>query len=147
VFAAAKGGRIASFRFPEQTMPALETYMRHRRPELVRGRNELAFFVSGQGTRLRAPGLRVVVRRQVEEAGIARNVFPHLLRHSYATHLVEGGAAVRHVQELQGHESIETTAVYTRVALKDLESVIQKHPRRRGGKPAQPSSVERSCAE
>jgi integrase/recombinase XerD len=115
---------------PSKARPALEAYLRHSRPELVRGADQVAFFVSETGRRLQTPGLRFIVRTRARAAGIATNVFPHLLRHSYATHLVQGGADVRHVQALLGHESIETTAVYTRVALKDLESVIKRHPRR-----------------
>jgi integrase/recombinase XerD len=72
-----------------------------------------------------------MVRVRAQDAGIPTRVLPHILRHTCATHLLEGGADVRHIQALLGHEDLQTTAVYTKVALKDLRKLIGKHQRRR----------------
>jgi integrase/recombinase XerD len=72
------------------------------------------------------------VRESAKAAGIPVRVSPHTLRHSFATHLIQGGADVRHVQELLGHASLSSAAIYTRVATADLRGVIRKsHPRER----------------
>jgi integrase/recombinase XerD len=106
---------------------ALDRYLTEARPMLTNA-GEPALFVSRSGARLQAPGLRV----RVHEAGhrIGLTLTPHALRHAYATHLLRGGADLRHVQALLGHRSLTTTALYTRVAITDLRSVIRTcHPR------------------
>jgi site-specific recombinase XerD len=91
---------------------------------------EPALFVSRSGARLQAPGLRVRVHEAGHRLGIP--LTPHALRHAYATHLLRGGADLRHVQALLGHRCLTTTAIYTRVAITDLRSVIRNcHPRER----------------
>jgi site-specific recombinase XerD len=72
------------------------------------------------------------LKRHAHRAGIPFKVTPHSLRHAYATHLLRGGASVRHVQQLLGHESLDTTMLYTRVAIADLKKAIARsHPRGR----------------
>ena len=84
------------------------------------------------GHRLNAKTLNLVVRKRVGEAGLAKRVTPHVLRHTCATHLLQGGADLRHVQAILGHASIATTQIYTRVAAEDLVAVHRRHhPRRR----------------
>ena len=102
---------------------------------LVRGRHTMtpdsaAAFVNARGGRLTRQGVWKVLQRYAKEAGIARSVSPHTLRHSFATHLLDGGADVRIVQELLGHASIATTQIYTQVSRGMLKSVYERsHPR------------------
>ena len=107
---------------------ALGTYLAAIRPELVR-RLEQALFLSRDGARLSKIGLQAMVKRHGQAIGV--HVSPHTLRHTCATHLLRGGADIRHVQELLGHRSLQTTALYTRVAVEDLRQVLARaHPRR-----------------
>jgi integrase/recombinase XerD len=107
---------------------ALGIYLSDSRPELVK-RVDAALFLSREGSRLSIIGLRAVVKRHGDAIGI--HVSPHVLRHTCATHLLRGGADIRHVQELLGHRSLQTTALYTRVAIEDLRQVFARaHPRR-----------------
>ena len=76
--------------------------------------------------------LDIIVRKHGQAAGIPRRISAHVLRHSCATHLLKGGADVRHVQELLGHESLQSTQLYTRVGVEDLRAVLARaHPRER----------------
>jgi integrase/recombinase XerD len=106
---------------------ALDHYLTDTRPRLANA-GEPALFVNRNGRRLQAPGLRVRVHSAGHRIGVT--LTPHALRHAYATHLLCGGADLRHVQALLGHRSLTTTAIYTRVAITDLRSVIRNcHPR------------------
>jgi integrase/recombinase XerD len=110
---------------------ALDLYLRESRPTLV-ARIESALFLSRDGTRLGAAGLRARIQYYGRRIGV--RLTPHALRHSCATHLLRGGADLRHVQALLGHRRLTTTALYTRVAITDLRSVIHNcHPRERAG--------------
>jgi integrase/recombinase XerD len=107
---------------------ALDTYLAEARSELVK-RVDPALFISRHGGRLSLVGLRSMVKRHGQAIGVP--VSPHVLRHTCATHLLRGGASIRHVQELLGHRSLATTALYTRVAIEDLRQVLARaHPRR-----------------
>ena len=112
---------------------ALDLYLREARHEFVRHPTEPAVFLSKLSGRALSPGaFELLVRQSAKAAGIPARVSPHTLRHSFATHLIQGGADVRHVQELLGHASLSSTAIYTRVATADLRGVIRKsHPRER----------------
>jgi integrase/recombinase XerD len=111
---------------------AIEIYLRDVRPRMVGGPSEAALFVTQQGRRIGTEGLQLVVARAALAAGIRGPVHPHALRHSCATHLLKGGADIRHVQALLGHRSSRTTAKYTRVEASDLREVIARcHPRER----------------
>jgi len=112
---------------------ALDVYLRESRPELVRSPSESAVFLSKSSGHALSPGaIELLVRESAKAAGIPLRVSPHTLRHTFATHLIQGGADVRHVQELLGHASLSTTAIYTRVATTELRGVIHKsHPRER----------------
>ena len=90
---------------------------------------DAALFISRHGGRLSLVGLRAIVKRHGRTIGVA--LTPHALRHTCATHLLRGGADIRHVQELLGHRCLSTTALYTRVAIEDLRQLIARvHPRR-----------------
>ncbi|WP_153398939.1 tyrosine recombinase, partial [Ornithinicoccus halotolerans] len=113
---------------------ALEAWLVRGRPELARkGRGQpAAVFVNARGGRLTRQSAWRVLRTAAERAGLAAEVSPHTLRHSFATHLLDGGADVRVVQELLGHASVTTTQVYTMVTVQHLREVYaQAHPRAR----------------
>ncbi|HWH72437.1 MAG TPA: tyrosine-type recombinase/integrase, partial [Candidatus Sulfotelmatobacter sp.] len=100
------------------------------RPKLVTPRSPAAVFLTKRGTPFAAVTLWLRIKQRVRRAGIDRNVTPHMLRHSFATHLLENGADLRVIQELLGHANISTTEVYTHVAGSRLREVHQKfHPR------------------
>jgi integrase/recombinase XerD len=111
---------------------AIARYLQDSRRELLKDPRETTLFLSRSGRRLGVPGLRQIVRTAAGAARIGQAVTTHALRHTCATELVRGGADIRHVQELLGHRSVETTAVYTRVAVEDLRRVMARcHPRGR----------------
>lgn len=105
-------------------------YLTHERPTLVTKRTGSEVFLSIRGTKLSPDRVRQVVKERAAMAGIDQNVYPHLLRHSFATHLLEGGADLRVIQELLGHADIATTQIYTHVDGSRLKAVHKKfHPR------------------
>jgi integrase/recombinase XerD len=111
---------------------AIGVYLRDSRPELARDPRQAALFLTKLGTRVSKSLLDLIVRQHAKAAGISVPVSAHTLRHTCATHLLRGGADVRHIQELLGHKSLQTTALYTRVAIEDLREVISRaHPRER----------------
>jgi integrase/recombinase XerC len=106
-------------------------WLRHR-PELARAGDEPALFVSRLGRRLSTNQLRGRLKAQSARAGVATPVHPHMLRHSYASHLLQSSGDLRGVQELLGHASIATTQVYTRLDFQHLAQVYDAaHPRAR----------------
>jgi len=110
---------------------ALDAYLVRGRPMLVAaGRGTPALFVNTRGDRLSRQSAWAVLRSVAEKAGITAEVSPHTLRHSYATHLLDGGADIRVVQELLGHASVTTTQIYTLVTIDHLREVfLTSHPR------------------
>jgi integrase/recombinase XerD len=111
---------------------ALKIYLRDLRPTLDRGqgRGEGVLFLNARGRRLTRMGVWKILRKHVDRAGIARRVTPHTLRHSFATHLLEGGADLASVQEMLGHSDISTTQIYTHVDRDYLRDVHRRyHPR------------------
>lgn len=111
---------------------ALEAYLRDSRPALVRDPVEQAVFLNQLGGRLQRSLIQAMVRAQVAAAGIPLHITPHSLRHGCATHMLQRGADVRHVQKLLGHSQVQTTALYTRVAIGDLKQMVARaHPRAR----------------
>jgi integrase/recombinase XerD len=114
---------------------ALGDYLTRGRPELVRPRTqaEPAVFLNARGGRLTRQGAWLVVRTAGDRAGLTGRLFPHALRHSCATHLLDHGADIRVVQELLGHASLSTTQVYTKVSPERLRAVYDAaHPRAQG---------------
>ena len=109
---------------------ALQRYLRERRPKLDRGRSEGVVFLNQHGRPLSRMGAWKIVGKHVRNAGIKKNVTPHTFRHSFATHLLEGGADLVAVQEMLGHADISTTQIYTHVDRRYLqEEHRQHHPR------------------
>ncbi len=108
---------------------ALGAYLTRARPGFVKG-PEPALFVNQRGTRLTRQGCWKLLKRYAERANLKRRISPHTLRHSFATHLLDGGADIRAVQELLGHASVSTTQVYTLVSREALRAVYDNaHPR------------------
>lgn len=110
---------------------ALAAYLVRGRPAmLAKGKGTPALFVGPRGTRVSRQSAWLIIRAAAERAGITAEVSPHTMRHSFATHLLAGGADVRSVQELLGHASVETTQIYTQVTVETLrEHYLQAHPR------------------
>ena len=110
---------------------AIQDYLVRARPSLVaHGKGTAALFVNGRGGRLGRQGAWLILKEAAEAAGLSSDFSPHSMRHSFATHLLQGGADIRVVQELLGHASIATTQVYTKVTPEGLIEVYRMaHPR------------------
>ncbi|MDO5719560.1 MAG: site-specific tyrosine recombinase XerD [Actinomycetaceae bacterium] len=113
---------------------ALVAYMRYGRPELAaKGNGSHALFLNKRGRPLSRQSAWEAISQIATEAGLDDHVSPHMLRHSFATHLLEGGASIRDVQELLGHASVNTTQIYTKVSIATLREVhAATHPRALG---------------
>lgn len=112
---------------------ALRSYLEHARTKLLRnGRRADVIFLSNRGERLTRDRIRQIIKERARAAGLPENVYPHILRHSFATHLLENGADLRVIQDMLGHASLSTTQVYTHVDQKRLVALHQSfHPRGR----------------
>lgn len=128
-----KGGKQRLVPVGRPALAALDAHLVRARPAFAtRGRGTPAVFLNARGARLSRQSAWAVLREAAERAGITAAVSPHTLRHSFATHLLEGGADVRVVQELLGHASVTTTQVYTLVTVDTLREVYATaHPRAR----------------
>lgn len=125
-----KGSKTRLVPVGQRAEEAIEDYLRNERPTLVKKRTGSEIFLSVRGTKLSPDRVRQVVKARAALAGIDQNVYPHLLRHSFATHLLEGGADLRVIQELLGHADISTTQIYTHVDGSRLKAIHKKfHPR------------------
>jgi site-specific recombinase XerD len=125
-----KGGKTRFVPAGEPALRAVERWLAMGRPALLRTDAERALFISRSGRRLSTSDVRRRLRVWTRHARLPAGVSPHALRHSYATHLLEGGADLRAIQELLGHASISTTQVYTRVESARLRAVYTRsHPR------------------
>lgn len=125
-----KGNKERVVPLGRKAVAALQRYLTVARPKLVTRRSPATVFLTRRGTPFSAVALWLRVKQRVRRAGIARNVTPHMLRHSFATHLLEHGADLRVIQELLGHANISTTEIYTHVAGNRLRDVHRKfHPR------------------
>lgn len=128
-----KGGKQRLVPIGRPAVTALDAYLVRGRPDLARrGRGTPAIFLNARGGRLSRQSAWQVLQDAAERAGISSAVSPHTLRHSFATHLLDGGADVRVVQELLGHASVTTTQIYTMVTVHALREVwAGAHPRAR----------------
>ncbi len=126
-----KGGKERVVPVGSYAREAIGAYLTRARPDLVSaGAGTPAMFLNARGGRLSRQSAWTVIVRSAERAGVKAEVSPHTMRHSYATHLLEGGADVRVVQELLGHASVTTTQVYTLVTVDSLREVYAAaHPR------------------
>jgi len=125
-----KGGKERLVPVGGSATGAVAIYLRELRPRLERGQGAGILFLNARGAPLSRMGAWKILRKYVQLAGITKAVTPHTLRHSFATHLLEGGADLRSVQEMLGHADISTTQIYTHVDREYLRSVHrQYHPR------------------
>ena len=125
-----KGSKTRIVPMGEPAQRAVQRYLERARPVLSVSQREQSLFLSRRGRRLSPSDVRRRLERWVREAAVAGHVSPHTLRHSFATHLLEGGADLRSIQELLGHASVSTTQVYTRVEPQRLRrQYARSHPR------------------
>lgn len=124
-----KGGKQRLVPVGSMAQAAVDAYLVRGRPALSRGLSP-AVFLNTRGKRLSRQSAWAVIQQAVARAGLSKKISPHTLRHSFATHLLEGGADVRTVQELLGHSSVTTTQIYTHVSADSLREVWRTaHPR------------------
>jgi len=125
-----KGSKERLVPIGRSAITALAVYLRESRPALEKGSGRGTLFLNARGAPLSRMGAWKILRKYVERAGIEKHVTPHTLRHTFATHLLEGGADLRAVQEMLGHVDISTTQIYTHVDREYLRQVHREfHPR------------------
>ena len=125
-----KGSKERLVPIGRRAIGAVAIYVRELRPRLERGGGKGVLFLNARGSPLTRMGAWKMLRKYVEKAGLEKHVSPHTLRHSFATHLLEGGADLRAVQEMLGHADISTTQIYTHVDREYLRTVHRQfHPR------------------
>lgn len=125
-----KGAKERLVPIGRRAIGAIAIYLRELRPSLEKGEGNGVLFLNARGQPLSRMGAWKILRKYVEQSGITKPVSPHTLRHSFATHLLEGGADLRAVQEMLGHVDISTTQIYTHVDREYLRSVHKQfHPR------------------
>lgn len=125
-----KGNKERVVPVGRKAVEALNRYLEAGRPKLVTPKSPANVFLTRRGTPFAAVTLWLRIKNRVRRAGVERNITPHMLRHSFATHLLEHGADLRVIQELLGHANISTTEVYTHVTGNRLRDIHRKfHPR------------------
>ncbi len=125
-----KGAKERVVPLGSHAVEALNLYLEWARPRLVGSSGEKAVFVNHKGSRLSDRGIRQIIKKYVNRLGIQNTVSPHTLRHTFATHMLDGGADLRVVQEMLGHKNLSTTQVYTHLTRQRLREVYLKaHPR------------------
>jgi integrase/recombinase XerD len=111
----------------------IEEYVRYARQKLLKDKENKVLFITKNGFKINHANLIWLVNKYVQRAKIKKHITPHSFRHTCATHLLKNKASLRHIQELLGHASIETTQIYTQVELSDLKKAHKKyHPREKG---------------
>jgi len=130
VRATGKGNKTRLVPVGRKACEALAAYLSAERPKLVKPRTSSEVFLSERGAKLTTARIWQIVKKHAQRAGLEKNVYPHLLRHSFATHLLSNGADLRIIQEMLGHADISTTQVYTHVDQQRLKAVHRQfHPR------------------
>ena len=125
-----KGAKERLVPIGRRAIGAIAIYLRELRPKLEKGEGKGVLFLNSRGQPMSRMGAWKILRKYVDQAGITKPVTPHTLRHSFATHLLEGGADLRAVQEMLGHVDISTTQIYTHVDREYLRTVHKQfHPR------------------
>lgn len=125
-----KGGKERIIPMYERAVECLRAYVDEGRLAYLRSPQDKALFLNARGTRLTRQGLWLLIKEYVEMADIGAGVTPHTLRHSFATHLLDGGAGLREVQQLLGHSNVSTTQIYTHVSGAHLRDAYDRaHPR------------------
>ncbi len=125
-----KGDKTRLVPVGESAMMALNAYLAKGRPKLAKPKSKSDIFLNVRGNKLTRERVLQVISERAKAAGIEQRVFPHILRHSFATHLLENGADLRIIQEMLGHSDIATTQIYTHLEQQRLNSIHhQFHPR------------------
>ncbi len=125
-----KGGKERIIPLHANAVAVLKRYIKEARPSFVKNISDKSLFLNKRGQRLSRQGFWLILKAHAKRAGITKKITPHTLRHSFATHLLQGGAPLRHVQELLGHSSITTTQVYTHLTSEHVRIEYDKsHPR------------------
>ena len=125
-----KGSKQRLIPLGEVAIEILHEYLQNGRPQLLKDSSSEEVFLNARGKRLSRQGFWKILRQHALRAGIQQKVYPHMLRHSFATHLLEHGADLRSVQTMLGHADISTTQIYTHVLQERLQQLHQKyHPR------------------
>ena len=125
-----KGGKERVIPVHPSAIAALQRYIADARPALAKQSAKRGLFLNHRGNSLTRQGFWLIIKKRSKQAGITKKITPHMLRHSFATHLLWGGAPLRHVQELLGHASITTTQVYTHLTSEHVRTEYEKsHPR------------------
>ncbi len=130
-----KGGKTRYVPLGEAALQSLKHYLQYARPKLLPKMGESpTIFLSNRGKALSRIRIGQILKQRALEAGLSESIFPHLMRHSFATHLLENGADLRVIQDLLGHADLSTTQIYTHVEQKRLVSLHQQfHPRGKKG--------------
>ena len=111
------------------SLKALKDYVENARNIMIKDENEKALFVNVNGQRLTRQGFWKIIKYYKEQAHIEKDITPHVLRHSFATHLLEAGTDLRLIQEMLGHEDISTTQIYTHLSNQKLKEIYKgAHP-------------------
>jgi integrase/recombinase XerD len=125
-----KGNKTRLVPVGRKACEALAAYLSTERPRLVKPRSSSEIFLSERGKKLTTARIWQIVKKHAQRAGLEKSIYPHLLRHSFATHLLSNGADLRIIQEMLGHADISTTQVYTHVDQQRLKAVHRQfHPR------------------
>ncbi|MGA1824475.1 MAG: site-specific tyrosine recombinase XerD [bacterium] len=125
-----KGSKERIIPIGKTALDYLQNYLKNGRPHLVKAQNTTAIFINRYGNELTRQGVWKVIKHYSLQAGLLKNVAPHTLRHSFATHLLENGADLRVIQTLLGHADISTTQIYTHLTLEKVKEMYkQYHPR------------------
>ena len=125
-----KGNKERVVLYGKRLEELIEWYLKDSRPKLLQNKECPYLFLNKNVQQLTTGGVRDIIKREVKKSGLNQNITPHTLRHTYATHLLNGGADLKSVQELLGHENLSTTQIYTHVSNERLRNVYLKaHPR------------------
>ncbi len=125
-----KGGKERFTYLYARAVSVLDDYLKNARPKLTSNKKEKAVFLNRRGERLTRQWVWAILKASAKRAGVDKPITPHVLRHSFATHMLQGGAPLRHVQELLGHASITTTQIYTHLTNDHVREEYEKaHPR------------------
>jgi integrase/recombinase XerD len=144
-----KGNKQRLVPVGKHALKSIESYLAVQRPQLLKNRISPYLFITARGTAMTRQGFWKLLRGHGKTAGIFRGLSPHVLRHTFATHLLEGGADLRSVQTMLGHADIGTTQIYTHVMQSRLRQTIDRHHPRASRKPGageNPAGISRGPA-